>query len=75
MFRIRNCADPTYRPQGDHIGTELERHRMWQMNHDAEYMGTQSLFYHDCLDFMDTGAFNFQFQPKRQLNGDARAMN
>eukprot|EP00969_Alexandrium_andersonii_P045622 2002395-Alexandrium_andersonii.AAC.1 len=52
MFIIRNCTGPTSRSIGDHIGTEVERHRMWQTNYDVEYMGTRSLFYHDCLDFM-----------------------
>eukprot|EP00969_Alexandrium_andersonii_P193178 8532206-Alexandrium_andersonii.AAC.1 len=71
MFRIRNCTDTTSRPLGDHIGTDLERHRVWQANHDMEYVGTRSLFYHDCLEFMDRAAFDFGVQPLRSLDKDA----
>eukprot|EP00969_Alexandrium_andersonii_P324629 14344631-Alexandrium_andersonii.AAC.1 len=74
MFRIWNCTDATSRPLGDHIGTDLERHRVWQANHDVEYMGARSLFYHDCLDFMARAAFDFEFQPSRSLGTDAENM-
>eukprot|EP00969_Alexandrium_andersonii_P286189 12652216-Alexandrium_andersonii.AAC.1 len=37
-------------------------------------MGTRSLFYHDCLDFMDRAAFDFELQPLRSLDTDAENM-
>eukprot|EP00969_Alexandrium_andersonii_P251196 11102775-Alexandrium_andersonii.AAC.1 len=37
-------------------------------------MGTRSLFYHDCLDFMDKAAFAFSAQPIRTLDKDAEIM-
>eukprot|EP00969_Alexandrium_andersonii_P006577 285801-Alexandrium_andersonii.AAC.1 len=66
MFCIRNCTDLAFRLLGDHIGTELERHGMWQMNHDVDYLGQRSLFFHDCLYFMDRAAFDFEFLPAQE---------
>eukprot|EP00969_Alexandrium_andersonii_P194904 8609562-Alexandrium_andersonii.AAC.1 len=34
-------------------------------------MGQRCLFYHDCIDFVDKAAFDFVFQPERQLDDDA----
>eukprot|EP00969_Alexandrium_andersonii_P188680 8338330-Alexandrium_andersonii.AAC.1 len=75
MFRLRACADPTSRISHlGHIGTELERHRLWQANHDPDYTGAGCLFYHDCLDFIDKAAYDFAFQPGRDLEKDAQTL-
>eukprot|EP00969_Alexandrium_andersonii_P309711 13687281-Alexandrium_andersonii.AAC.1 len=64
----------TWRRAGDHIGTELERHPVWQANHDVEFMGTRSFFYHDCLDFVDVAAFDYNHHPDHTLAKDAKKM-
>eukprot|EP00969_Alexandrium_andersonii_P068969 3041727-Alexandrium_andersonii.AAC.1 len=71
VMRIRTCSDPTVRPLGDHIGSELERHRVWQNNFDLEYMAQRSIFCHDSIDFSDAAAYDFARQPERTLDGFA----